>query len=253
MEKVYQLVGQIFAYTGGTAVIAYLIIRFLGKKIIEQIFSEKLERFKKIQEQELERFKKIQEQELENYRYHINSLFSRISKIHEKEIEILPELWKLLLNAITEVKKTTSIIQSTPNLDNMTSKAYKEFISLLPFTESQKIQLNKSQNRDDEYKNIIFWYDLEAAKKNFSKFHEYFQMNRIFLTNDLKNEFSKIDILLLDSLAKREVQERSENKDWGKIGENYMYVAEETEKVLSQIEKIVQRRLEFSKAEPVEL
>ena len=89
MDEIYTFIGKIVAYGGGATVLAYAIFMFLGKKWIESKFDEKFAAFKHAQEQELER-----------YRHQVNILLSRVTKIHEKEIEILPELWHKLQNAL---------------------------------------------------------------------------------------------------------------------------------------------------------
>src|SRR5207253_1510705 len=44
----------------------------------------------------LERFRHEQAKEIEHLRHEINSLFSRVSKIHEREFEVLPAAWQKL-------------------------------------------------------------------------------------------------------------------------------------------------------------
>ena len=71
---------QLIAYGGGAVAIAYVVFIFLGKNVVENWFSKRMEAYKNAQAQELEEFK-----------YKINALFNRVTKIHEKEFEVLPK------------------------------------------------------------------------------------------------------------------------------------------------------------------
>jgi hypothetical protein len=64
----------------GVAVIAYKLFQHFGRSWLDQHF--------KIQ---LEELKQAKAMEIEHLKYEINSLFSRVSKIHDKEFELLPE------------------------------------------------------------------------------------------------------------------------------------------------------------------
>jgi len=78
--------------------------KWLGQKWVEQRFGIHLERFKAEQQKELEALKAEQQKELETFKAHHQTelerfrhrLSSRISKIHEKEFEVLPKAWLML-------------------------------------------------------------------------------------------------------------------------------------------------------------
>lgn len=79
LEAILKFIGNAVAIGGSAAAFAYAIFVWLGKKWLEERFARRLEDYKH-----------KQNQELEHYRYQINALFNRITKIHEKEIEVLP-------------------------------------------------------------------------------------------------------------------------------------------------------------------
>jgi cell division protein FtsB len=67
--------GRIVAVGGSSAAIAYGLFCWFGKGWLEQQFNK-----------QLERLKHDQQKEIEQLRHQINSLFSRVSKIHEKGV-----------------------------------------------------------------------------------------------------------------------------------------------------------------------
>jgi len=72
--------GQVVLWLGGATVTAFAAFKFLASKWIENKFAT-----------QLEAHKHEPAKELEELRHRINSAFSRLTKIHEKEFEVLPE------------------------------------------------------------------------------------------------------------------------------------------------------------------
>ncbi|QXD15830.1 hypothetical protein GQ464_002455 [Rhodocaloribacter litoris] len=107
MDTILQLLGQIVLVGGGATAIAYGLLKFIGQKWIDQKFAERLEEFKR-----------KQTEILEEVRYDINARFSRVSKVHDKEFEVLSTAWRKLLDAYEFFAGITHPLQSYPDLDN---------------------------------------------------------------------------------------------------------------------------------------
>ena len=237
MEEIFSFIGKVVAYGGGTVALAYVLFMFLGQKWIEEKFSERLEAFKH-----------EQERELEHYRHQVNILFSRVTKIHEKEIEVLPVMWKKLQDSLGYVAKITSPAQFGPSFRTMTPEDFQEFLEKSRLSDSHKKALTNSPDKEDFYFRTIFWYDLQDAKSAVNDFHNFMLYNSIFLSKDLKHEFKEIDKLLSSALTRREIGERA--RDWDRIFEGFKGLGEEAGKIVERIEELVQERLEFGKATP---
>ena len=199
MYEIFSFIGKIIAYGGGTAALAYLIFMLLGQKWIEAKFAERLEAYKH-----------AQERELEQYRHQVSIMLSRVTKIHEKEIEVLPEIWQKLQAALGYVAKITSPLQFGPNLNPMNSEELEEFLKKSNLRESHKKNLINTPaiDRNTFYTKTIFWYHLHEAKSAVDEFHNFFLFNRIFLSQDLKKEFQEIDKLFSSALTNREIGEQ---------------------------------------------
>ena len=93
MNPVLQSHTPLLIASVGGAVTVITILRLFGSKWIDKYFSQKLRLFERRQ------------QEIILHQQHqINSLFSRVSKIHEKEYEVLPRVWMLLQDACNQLK-----------------------------------------------------------------------------------------------------------------------------------------------------
>jgi len=237
MDSIFQFLGQIIAIGGGAAAVAYLIFMFLGRKWIEAKFQERLERLKHEQEQQLEEF-----------RYRANTLFSRVSKIHDKEIEILPEAWRLFQEAIGNLANVTSPLQSYPDLNFTTTEKVKEILEKSPLTEVEKKEILDAADKNDFYIKHVTWHEINKARAAIREFHNFMIFNRIFLTAELKEQFIKADTILYDALMKREVGERS--KDVAMMHDAYKDISQGLTVIVDEIERIVQTRLNFNLAAP---
>lgn len=244
MDEIFSIIGKIITYGGGPVVIAYLVFQYLGQKWIETKFSERLEAFKS-----------AQERELECYRQQVSILLSRVTKIHEKEIEVLPKIWKRLQEALGYVSKITSPLQFSPDFKKMSDEQFSEFLKNKKLKDSDIEDLINTpvRDRNNKYWEVIFWYDLHEVKKRVYNFHNYYISNRIFLSQDLKKEFQKIDELLLSAINDREISELAKGSggSWDLVHKGYKDISKESGKIVARIEELVQKRLEFDKATPM--
>jgi len=135
-------VAKLIAAGGGGALVAYGLFQWLGRSWLDQHFRK-----------QLEQLKHDQQKEIEQVRYQINSQFSRISKIHEKEFEILPEAWKLLQRAFGAVSRVASRFRRDPDLNGMGAPQFREFVASCPLPDFQKVELCdlKAPERNEYY------------------------------------------------------------------------------------------------------
>jgi len=235
MNDITNFILQIVAVGGGSAVLAYIIFTWLGKTWLENKFTERLEEYKR-----------KQNQELEHYRYQINALFNRITKIHEKEFEVLPETWKILQDALGLVSALTAIYQTYPDLRSMNTNELEEFILKSEFSETQKNKLREATDKNEMFVQLIFWKRAEKAMQAVNDFHNYLIYNKIFLTKDLFDRFSKADNILRDIVIKWQYRKQSE-RDLP-FEETHKVLTNEIAKIVEEIEKQVQERLHYLEA-----
>lgn len=221
-EKILEFLGKIVAYGGGATVIAYLTFTFLGKKTVETWFAKKLKKFE----------------------YDLNSLFNRVTKIHEKEFEVLPEAWFKMQDAIGRISGLVSVQEFWPDLDKMDETALEEFMAKSKLHEYEKKELRDSPKKLDYYRKTIFWHDLHETHQAFKDFHNYIIRNRIFLTSKLQEQFMKLDDIMWSAIVKREVSEGGEDSDSRKIRISaYKQIRDDINPIRDEIGKLVKGRL----------
>jgi len=96
------------AFGGGSAVIAYVVFQYIGKKWIENKFAERLDLLRHQHALELQRL-----------RVEIDALLSGAIKLQEKEFLVLPDAWAKLDEAHGLVAWLVSPSQQYANVDRM--------------------------------------------------------------------------------------------------------------------------------------
>jgi len=234
-QAIAQFIGKAVAYVVVCAVVAYAIFKFLGKKWIEGKFAERLEAYRN----ELKK-------ELEHTRYEINALFSRVTKINEKEFEVLSEAWHKMQDALGRASQFTSYIQHYPDLNNMSQRGLEEFLEKSRLHEFEKQELLQARDKVSYYEDKIFWYELRSVEESFMAFHNYIIKNKIFLSQDLQEQFTKIDDIIWNAIVERKVgHEANDREMWDKA---YKKIRDEVNSIRDVIEKLVQTRLHYQDA-----
>lgn len=234
-QDVFEFLGRLVAYGGGAVAIAYGIFAWLGKRWLEAKFSERLEAYKR-----------AQAQELESYRYQVNALFNRVTKIHEKEFEILPKAWEKLQEALGYVAQLVSPLQTYPDLDHMSNDEFQEFLKTTRLRDHEKRELEKALDKNKYYMQAIFWHDLNETRNRIAEFHNYIVYNKIFLSADLYERFKAIDTILYDTLVEHEVMH--ESRDTTHVAQTYKRIRDEAQSIVDEIEGLVQKRLHYTEA-----
>ena len=207
------------------AAFAYLIFTFFAKKTVETWFAKRLKRFD----------------------YDLSSLFNRVTKIHEKEFEVLPEAWLKMQDALGRVSAFVSVMKYWPPLDKMKDRALEEFLATSRLLDHQKDELRESSQKLDYYQKTIFWHDLNDVTQAFSDFHNYIVRNKIFLSSDLQEQFSKVDDLIWASICEMEADQSSRSRDLSIKA--YKKIRDDVNPIKDKIQALVQTRLHYHDVE----
>lgn len=236
LQEMYKCFGQMGLWLAVTTGTAYLAFRFLGARWIENRFATRLEAHKH-----------EQAKELEELRHKINAAFSRVTKIHEKEFEVLPEAWNKLQDTLGRISAVTSLYQQYPDVNRMTTSELAEFVEQSDLSASEKEELLKQGDKTVYYQEKRFRHDLKNAKDSFWDFHNYSIRNRIFLTPDLFEQFQTIDDVMWQAIVLRESgQEDNGHQMWT---DAYKKIKDEINPIRDEIERLIQTRLRYHEAE----
>lgn len=177
-----QIVGSVLLTT---AAISFLAKRWVGGWIDSRF------------ELRLERFKSEQATQLEHVRQELSNLSNRLSKIHEKEFEVLPEVWSKLHDAMARTRVLISPMRDNPDLDGMPPELLQEFIDGLglDWTRWEKGEIAAASNKKQKYMDLRVWRELSAASEAHSLFHNYAVRNK-FLLGDLHDPIFALSTII---------------------------------------------------------
>jgi len=201
-DTILRFIGKAALCLGGFAAIAAFawgIFRFFGEKWIENKFHKSLEDHRHKHDEEIARLK-----------CEIDSQLSRVTKMHEKELEVLPEAWKRLVDLLDSVIEFLRETHST--------------------SQDGKYEVLSKRVGD------VCW-----------DFQGYIETNAIFLLSTIKTEFKKAEEIIRTAWVKRDEAESSEERSKG-IREACKIIQKELPPIRKRIEELVQERLGLDKA-----
>lgn len=234
--KVGDFIGKVVVYGGSSALVAFCLFRFLGEKWIEGKFAERLEAYKH-----------AQAKELEEVRFRISSIFNRVTKLHDKEFEILPEVWGKLNDARLAVLRCAYQFRQHPNLNLLPEDQLQDFLTKKEFSEQEIQSVKQSDDRNDSYGNVITYRQIGEAHLATLEFRATLTKYRIFLMPDLRERFDNIEERLGAILISHQVGVASKNQSmWI---ESLTEHQKPIELLMKEIEELVRQRLRPS--EPV--
>lgn len=226
--------GRLIAVGGGGAAVAYALFRWFGTSWLDQQFKKRLEELKHDHQRELEQL-----------RHEINALFSRISRIHEKEFEVLPKAWYLLHVAHGTVFQLVKPFKQFPDFDNMPAPQFEAFLARCRLAEFQRDELRNATDRLKYYQRAIYYVEFDDAKKAETELNNYLAVNSIFMTDDLRKQFRTINEGLQKVLVNEEIGRGAFSSESEKSKtEAFMQVTS----MFNEIEAAVQKRLRYNEA-----
>lgn len=234
-DKFLEFLGAVVVAGGGIGVITFLLFRFFGEKWLESKFAERLADYKHRHQQELEQL-----------RFRINSMFDRRTKLHEKEFEVLPEMWSRLNDAYWFARSFTSPLQFLSDLNRMSEPEIDELLKSSPISEWQKKAVMKEADKTKYYDDAMFWHRLGECKKAARDFHVYRLKSGIFVPEPLRAKFSEIEEAIWDAIGEKEMTKQY--PDTRKLtGTKEEVLRKDAEKKLNDLQREVHERLWDSK------
>jgi hypothetical protein len=188
LEAVWHTVQPIAAILGTLGLSVSLVVtvswtafRWFGQTWIESKFSRAMEEYKSEQAQELERL-----------RHRINSTFDRLTRLHDREFEVLPDLWGKLVEARLWAISYVSSFQSYPDIARLEDDALAEYLAERPFAEWQRREIMNAEDRQEQFIKTHNRYRYSDVNDKIRAFELAFAKNGIFLSADLESMMQKL-------------------------------------------------------------
>jgi hypothetical protein len=154
LQQIAAAIGAIIVGGGVITGLALGLFKLFGEKWIRAKFAERLEAFRH-----------DQQKEIEHLRFEINKLFDRTTKLHQREFDVLPRAWSLLVKSYHSVSALVAPYQSYPDLSQMSDGEFRDFLEKSELDRWQKEELQKSLDKNKYYQDAVVWPRLANARK----------------------------------------------------------------------------------------
>jgi hypothetical protein len=194
VHRVAELIG--YTVVGGGAIVAFAFQLFkrFGEKWLDARFDERLQNLRH-----------AQAQEIEGLRFKISTLLDRATKLHQREFEVLPESWSKLNDTFWQAMHFVSPIQSYPDLERESPPVRESFLEKCRLNDWEKGQVRLAREMNKKYQELIFKYDLSAAKEKFREANSFLLKNGIFIEKDIRARSQKLLDLTWNAIIEADV------------------------------------------------
>jgi len=194
-DVLLKAVGVVVVASGGIAALILGPLRYVADKWLTSKFNQRLEQFKH-----------VQQVEIENLRFKINALFDRTTKLHQREFDVVPTAWALLVECKNQVSSVVAAFQQYPDLDRMPPGQLDEFLEDSNFlTKWQREEIKSATQKADYYIKAVFYHRAGQARAACREQHVYVLKNGIFMPRGMKEKFDRISELVWKALVEHEV------------------------------------------------
>lgn len=217
-----EIIGAV-SLSGGTIVaFTYWLFKLFSDKWLTAKFAKRLEDHKH-----------SQQKDLENVRFEISKIMDRTIKLHQREFDILPKAWELLVDANGIASAVLSPLQQYADVARMNDSQLDKFLESSHLEDWEKDELKSASNKSEYYWKSLQRHRVSEAREAVRLFHVYRLKNGIFILAEINDKLEQIDNLLFKAVNERVyhlqdeqgVRERRESKAWDKLnadGQNLM-------------------------------
>ena len=149
LDQLFEILGKLLLLGGGGALIVYQVFKFLAAKWLEEKFKKNFQQLVHDQNKEIERLKSD-----------LTKSFDRAAKLHQREFEVLPQVWGKVSKTYWATASLISPLQMHPDLNRMQPKQLESFIAKSKLAEWQKDELLATLDKTKKYQEQIYWHKL---------------------------------------------------------------------------------------------
>jgi hypothetical protein len=231
-----------------TALLAIAV--FLTKRTVGawvgSLFDKALERYRTAQAKELQGLEHEHQTKLEGIRFQLEKLSHRAQRIHDKEIDVLSELWRRLKNAEGATFLLVTFFSKHSDFDAMPEELLKETVARLDWPEFNKSELLKAPKKNELYRRLMAFKNHNEAEKATNDFSNYVIENAPFLSEELKSKSEELIRALRGTAIREEISRQAREQ-----GATFPPKFEEWDQVAPlarDVEHLIRQRLRYSEA-----
>lgn len=196
-DEIFKVIGSVVAVGGTGAAVAYGLFVWFGKAWLGRLFTR-----------QLEDLRHEHAKDVEHFRQEATRVFSRISKIHDREFSALPDAWEKLIVAHSKAARLASGMQQLPDFDQLSPPDLEAFLAGSGLSSARQDEIRGASDKAATYLEAKFWADLGEARQSQAALHNCVGINWIFMTDELRDGFLAVDRKMKDALLAVEIEHR---------------------------------------------
>jgi hypothetical protein len=210
------------------------LLRHFGKGWIDARF-----------QQQLQKLKHEQEKELENVRLQVQLMYGRVSKIHQREFDVLPKAWLLLHEAHGYSSRMTAMLKQYPDVNLLSDDKLREILTNLKLTPVQISEIMASSERQVDFIKAYDGQQLDRTRESLRILNNFILEHQIFLDKTLAAKFREVTKDLMDSVDEFEHMQNGFDIENAK---HRLRLMEGTGPKIAEILELIQNRLHYGEA-----
>lgn len=233
---------QLLVGAGGGAVAALGLLKFFGERWLTRASALRDARDRR-----------LHETEIENLRHRINRQFDRLTKLSQREFEVLPTIWFAITEAYASVENVTSRLQSRIDLSQLPESEAQTFVAKLdlPASVFADIFSVTGSERNRRYWLVLSQFEAIDARNKASEAHFALVRSGVFLPKPLFDKLDEFKEFLWSTALDHHLQIEAKREHAPGIGGDQVkrFIAEGRAHYL-QVEEAVRERLRSGEDTP---
>lgn len=209
---------------------AYALFKYLGSKWIDNKFAKQLEAYKSEQTRELERL-----------RHRINGVFDRTKRLHDREFEVLPDIWAKLVDARDWAGGYMAAFQQYADIGRMNEADLDEFLAGTRFSEGQKRDIKNATDKQKTYIGTLERYRYADAMDKLREANVSLSKHGIFVLPAIRQDMKTLIDLIHSAVLEHQINQEHDVKP--RMRDASTKLKAEGEPLFKKIEEAVIERL----------
>lgn len=222
-------VQSLLIHIGGAGLAFVLLFQYLGKKWLDNMFSQRLNNLKHQQDLEVARL-----------RIEIDSMLNGALRLQEKEFVILPKIWELIDRCFFQLIFVTNPFKSYSDIDSMSEGQVDDLLAMTKFTDTEKNAVKQAHPKSPLYKTFLTYERVNDARSAATELGDYLSLNGILIPLDLKEKLVQLSTEL--TTVAQKVRTKVMLKKNGIVEEHHGEV-ENLRPLMNEIESLIHKRL----------
>ena len=193
-NEVFEYIGKALVVGGGASVVAYQAFKHFAAKWLDARFQKNFQQLVHDQNKEIERLKN-----------ELTKSFDRATKLHQREFDVLPQIWDQVSEAYWATASLVSPLQTMSDLNRMQPKQLATFVAESELLDWQKDDVLASVDKTKTFNEILYWHKLNRVMQSHRAANIALSRSGIFVEDPIKEKLEAILDLVHSALVEDEM------------------------------------------------